>query len=136
MKTRFALCVPVVLLALTGCMTAGQHRDAVRDDAGDRLTAGTVQREIHVGMSSAEVVEVLGAPNMVTTDEQRREAWVWDKISTDRAYSRSSGYGTMLIIGGASNAGADSTSQRTLTVIVKFDEAGKVRDFAYRQSSF
>lgn len=136
MNKLFVAAVPLIVLALAGCMTAGQHRDALRDDSGDRLTAGTVQREIRVGMSSAEVVEVLGAPNMVTTDEQRREVWVWDKISTDRAYSRSTGYGTMLIIGGASKAGADTTSQRTLTVIVKFDEDNKVRDFAYRQSSF
>ena len=41
-------------------------------------------------------------------------------------------------VGGSygSSAGARSTSQRTLTVIVKFDERNLVRDFAYRSSSF
>lgn len=142
----------IFALSITGCMTAGQHKAAVRDDTGDRLTVGTVQREIKVGMSSAEVVEVLGAPNMVSTDAERREVWVYDKISTERAYSTSSGGVSALILGGAGvgdgvgggglggsysqGSGAASTSQRTLTIIIKYDEDSKVRDFAYRQSSF
>jgi hypothetical protein len=32
-------------------------------------------------------------------------------------------------------SGAASTSQRTLTVIIKFDSDSKVRDFSYRTSS-
>jgi outer membrane protein assembly factor BamE (lipoprotein component of BamABCDE complex) len=146
--------VPLCMLfiILSGCMTAGQHRQAVRDDQGDRISAGVVQREIREGMSSAEVIEVLGAPNMVTTDEKRREVWVYDRISTEHAYSTSSGGVSALILGGAvggtgaggggiglggsRGSGAASTSQRTLTIIIKFDEESKVRDFAYRQSSF
>jgi outer membrane protein assembly factor BamE (lipoprotein component of BamABCDE complex) len=124
----------------------------VSDQNRDRLTVGTVQREIRVGMSSADVVSVLGAPNMVTTDEQRQENWVYDKISTETAYSASSGGVSALILGGlvgsggaggggigggfSQGAGARSTTQRTLTIIVKFDGAQKVRDFAYRSSSF
>lgn len=126
-------------IALAGCQSAGEHGAAVRQgqDAGDKLTVGTVQREIRVGMTNAAVAEVLGAPNMVTTDEQRRETWVYDKVATDKVYSTSSGGVNAIIFGGGgSSAGAVSTTQRTLTVIVKFDEASKVRDFAYRSSSF
>lgn len=133
---------------ITGCQTAAEHRQAVRDDSGDRLTVGKVQREIRVGMTSADVISTLGSPNIVTTDDQRREVWVYDKISTDRAYSSSSGGVNILIlgIGGAGgglggagatgSSGASSTSQRTLTVIIKFDSESRVRDFAYHTSSF
>lgn len=148
--------IAVAILALTaaGCQSAADHASDVRAarDTGDRMTVGTVQREIRVGMTSAEVVSVLGAPNMVTTDDRRRENWVYDRISTETAYSGSSGGVNALILGGGpvgagiagggvgggygSSAGARSTSQRTLTVIVKFDEQNLVRDFAYRSSSF
>jgi outer membrane protein assembly factor BamE (lipoprotein component of BamABCDE complex) len=144
----------LVLIAplCVACTSVAQHRKEVRNDDADRLSVGKVQREIRVGMSSAEVVEVLGSPNMVTTDEKRREVWVYDKIATDHAYSTSSGGVSALILGGLAGAsgavgggvgpsfskgsGASSTSQRTLTIIIKFDEQNQVRDFAYRQSSF
>ena len=138
-------------LILTGCMSAQEHADAVRDD-GDKVTVGNVQREVHVGMSGAEVVAVLGSPNVVTTDEVRREVWVYDKIATEARYSRSSGGLAALLLGGVLTgdvlfggagsgstkyaAGASSTSQRTLTVVIYYDDANRVRDFAYHSSSF
>ncbi len=62
---------------LLGCSTAAEHRRAVQADDGGRLSAGQVQREIRLGMTNAEVVQALGSPNMVATDEQRREVWVY-----------------------------------------------------------
>ncbi len=108
------------------------------------MTVGTVQREIKLGMSGAEVATVLGSPNIVTTDSERRETWVYDKISTEVAYSKSGGAVAGLIFssagGGAGaghvKAGATSTSQRTLTVVIKFDDEGLVRDFSYHTSRF
>jgi len=138
----------IFLPILFGCQTAAEHRAAVSSQEGTNLSVGTVQREIKVGMSSAEVVQALGSPNMVTTDELRREVWVYDKIATDRAYSNSSGGINSLILGvggsvlgglgggASSSAGASSTSQRTLTIIIKFDAQSKVRDFAYHTTKF
>ena len=139
-------------LTLSGCMTAGEHRAAVQDNTSERLTVGTVQRKIQVGMPASEVAAVLGSPNIVTTDEKRREVWIYDKIATERAYSTSEGGISTLILGGAlvgsgligaavaphasQSAGAEATSQRTLTVIIKYDEQLKVRDFAYHASRF
>ena len=151
MKRQVIVLLPLLLIFF-GCTTASEHRQEVRADDKDRLSVGKVQREIKVGMSGAEVVEALGSPNIVTTDEQRREVWVYDKIATEHAYSTSSGGVSALILAGfisgnagagggilpgySKSAGASSTSQRTLTVVIKYDENGKVRDFAYRQSSF
>lgn len=130
----------MVLIAFVGCASADVHRRNVQNDAGDKLTVGKVQKNIKVGMSSAQVIEVLGSPNVVTTDEERREVWVYDKIATDVTYSQSeSGSGLSLIlvgVGGSGSSGSKSTSQRTLTVVVKFDKDNKVRDFAYHASSF
>ncbi len=125
-------------LLLTGCQSASKQAEDVQKAAagGDKLTVGKVQKEIRIGMSSSDVVAALGSPNIVTTDDQRRESWVYDKIATNAAYSQSGG-GLFLIIAGVSaNSGAASTTQRTLTVIIKFDENQKVRDFAYHSSSF
>jgi len=120
---------------LVSCQSASEHRKDV-EDSGDRLTVGTVQKEIRVGMSGAEVATILGSPNIVTTDEKRREVWVYDKISTTDVRSSSSGFGSLLLIGGQQEDSARSTSQKTFTVVIKFDEQGTVRDFAYHTSRF
>jgi outer membrane protein assembly factor BamE (lipoprotein component of BamABCDE complex) len=144
----------VCALVLPGCQSAQEHAADVEaaNAEASRLTVGTVQREIRVGMSGADVAIVLGSPNIVTTDEQRREVWVYDRISTTRAYSTSSGGVSALILGGAlvgdglvggstggnysSGAGAQATTQKTLTIVIKYDEQGLVRDFAYHTSTF
>ncbi len=135
---RFAPLIAVGL-AVAACQPASYHArevSAARNE-GDRLTVGTVQREIRQGMSGSEVVSVLGSPNVVTSDERRRETWVYDRISTERAYSESSGgVNALFLAGGGQRAGATQTSQRSLTVIIRFDESARVRDFTYRQSSF
>lgn len=102
----------------------------------EQLTVAKAQREIKVGMTSAQVVEALGSPNMVTTDAQRRETWVYDKVSTNVQYSKSKGGVWLLLFGAGGSAGSVSQNQRTLTIIVKFDAEGRERDFAYRTSSF
>lgn len=113
----------------------------------ERVTVGTVQKEIHLGMSATAVAQVLGAPNIVTTDPDRNEAWIYDKFATDVVYSRSRGGVLGLVLGTGSvagaglgvqtqEAGADSRSQRTLTVVIKFDADQRVRDFAYHTSRF
>jgi outer membrane protein assembly factor BamE (lipoprotein component of BamABCDE complex) len=141
------------LFSLGGCISAQQHSTDVQEGLqGDRLTVGTVQKEIRQGMSGAEVAQVLGSPNIVSTDEQGREVWIYDKIATDTAYSNSSGGIMSLILGGAPvgsgalgggvggssnySSGAASKSQRTLTVVIKFGEDRLVRDFAYHSSRF
>lgn len=122
---------------LGGCQSAGYHLDQVRADQSERsLTVGKVQKQIRVGMTNAEVVQVLGSPNLVTTDEDRREIWVYDKISTETAQSSTAGGVSILILGVGGSSGASSTSQRTLTVVVKFDKENRVRDFAYQTSRF
>ena len=135
MKTKYLIGLLLVLV-LSGCMTAPQHREAVQDTSGDRVTVGNVQREIKIGMSGADVAKVLGSPNIVTTDDERREVWIYDKFSTDTTVSANSGYGTLIILGTSSVSGSSSTTQRTLTVIIKFDKEKKVRDFAYHTSRF
>jgi len=121
----------LLTLFLFSC-SAGYHNNQVTND--QNLSVANVQKEIRVGMSGAEVTQALGSPNMITTDENRREVWVYDKISTTNAYSESSTGILSLIL--HKSSGASSNSQKTLTVIIKFDDNKKVRDFAYNTTRF
>ena len=134
MKIKF-LALILASLFLVGCKTASEHRRDIRDDTGDKVTVGKVQAEIKKGMSGAEVIAILGSPNIVTTDEEIRENWVYDKFATEGVYSTSTG-GLSILFLGERPVGAVSKTQRTLTIVIKFDKNKKVRDFAYHSSSF
>jgi len=119
-----------ILMGLAGC--GGKHAEIKED----RLTVGRVQGEVKVGMSAAQVAELLGSPNIITTDDKRREVWIYDKVSTDRVDTASSSYAGLIILGTNSSDRSSSQRQRTLTIIIKYDEEKRVRDFAYNATQF
>ena len=136
MKKMAGFFVWICLIALSGCASASSLRNDVQDNGKNSLTVGKVQRDIKLGMTSAQVAEILGSPNVVTTDEERREVWVYDKVASDVTASQSGGGWTLILFGSERNSAATSTTQRTLTIVIKFDKESKVRDFAYNSSKF
>lgn len=123
--------MPVLIAAgitmLSACSASYHAEQTQKSLQGDKVTVGTVQKEIKNGMSGAEVAAALGSPNIVSTDEMGREVWIYDKISTAKVQSS----GGLFI-----DTGATATSQQTLTIIIKFDENRRVREFAYHTSRF
>ena len=117
-------------VVLLGCSSSNPPQRA------EELTVGKVQGEIKVGMDAASVAEILVSPNIVTTDDKRREVWIYDKVSSDRVSQNSSIGGSIIILGGGTRWGSSSTTQRTLTIIIKYDDDKRVRDFAYNYTQF
>jgi outer membrane protein assembly factor BamE (lipoprotein component of BamABCDE complex) len=151
-KERLAVAVSLLAgMVMSGCMTAAEHQQSLSSAKEREMTVGVVQKEIRAGMSQADVAAALGSPNIVTRDSEGRETWIYDKIATEASYSRDSGgaagaagaggiAGMALILGGlggnySRDAGAASTTQKTLTVIIKFKDT-KVETFSYHASKF
>lgn len=122
----------LTVIGLGGC----RHHPEPPAEQPEKLTVGRVQGEIKVGMSAAAVAEILGSPNIVTTDEERREVWIYDKVSSDSVDTSNSVGGTIIIFGGQTSQREKTRTQKTLTIIIKFDENKLVRDFAYNYSQF
>ena len=113
----------------------------------NKLTLGKVQQTLQKGMSQGEIIVALGSPNMVTSDANGLETWVYDKLSTEvSSNSKKKGFnllggaiGSKIGIGatgGSSSTNSNtSTSQKTLTVVLKFIEK-KLDTFTYNASSF
>ena len=126
----------MITLGLTSIVLLGcQAQSPETPSKETKLTVGIVQKEIKKGMSQADVASVLGSPNIVTSEEENKETWVYDKISSRVDYQQSDAYGTLILVGISSTSGNTTTSQRTLTVIIKFNQ-GKVYDYKYHSSSF
>jgi outer membrane protein assembly factor BamE (lipoprotein component of BamABCDE complex) len=151
-----ALVIPVCL-ALAGCMSAARHQQELGSTNDRALTVGSVQQQIKVGVAQSDVAMTLGAPNIVTRDRQDRETWVYDKIATEASFSQDTGsvfaavmgHGAFSASGGDSGdvtanaggnysrqAGAASLTQRTLTVVIKFDRSNTVESLSYHSTTF
>jgi outer membrane protein assembly factor BamE (lipoprotein component of BamABCDE complex) len=129
-------------------MTASQHQKSLGSENEREMTVGQVQKEIRIGMSQAEVAETLGSPNILTKDSDNNEVWVYDKIASEASYSNSGGgisggagglIGSVLTLGlinYSQNSGAKSSTQKTLTVLIKFDLKQKVKSFSFHASKF
>ena len=134
MKTVYALAV-IAMMSFIGCTTV-DNRSNLQSVKEQDITVGKVQKEVRVGMSGAQVAEALGSPNIVTKDEGGDETWVYDKIATEASYSENSSGLFLVLYGSTSRSGAASTTQRTLTVVIKYDANSKVISFSYHASKF
>jgi outer membrane protein assembly factor BamE (lipoprotein component of BamABCDE complex) len=113
----------------------------------NKLTLGKVQQTLKKGMSQGEIVVALGSPNLVTSDADGLETWVYDKLSTEvNSNNSKKGFnilggalggtvGAGAIVGSSSKNSNTSTSQKTLTVILKFVDK-KLDIFTFNASSF
>jgi outer membrane protein assembly factor BamE (lipoprotein component of BamABCDE complex) len=133
MKLSHLFVIITSSILFVGCLNPRDVHESVRGDDKSTISVGVAQKNIKVGMSGAAVAEVLGSPNIVSTDEEGRQVWIYDRVTTSVRATTASGPLT-LVVGGA--AGASERSQSTLTIIVKFDKAEKVRDLAYHTSKF
>ncbi len=148
---RFGIAVVSAGLALATLLTPGCARK-LHSEQDRNMTLGIVQKEIRVGMSSVEVAEALGSPNMVRRDSAGNESWIYDKIATEASYKNSSSNanagvgaagipGNVLVLGNVNagrskNRGSSATTQKTLTVIIRYDKDDKVETFSYHTSTF
>lgn len=128
-KLAYTMTGVLVLSALCACATATAPRD-------QELTVGLVQKEIRVGMAQAEVAEALGSPNIVSKDAEGHEAWIYDKMATEASTRSSGGGGSILVLAYSRSEAVSRTSQKTLTVVIKFGQDSRVASFSYHASSF
>ncbi len=121
------------LLVSSCAQNAAWHSQQIEQQEKQNFSIGVVQKDIKKGMTGGQVAEVLGSPNIVSTDENGNEVWIYDKFHTEGVASGSNG-----ITLGLSNigAGAARKSQSTITIVIKYDAQSKVRDIAYHKSSF
>jgi len=123
----------VIVFATTSC-NAKQFYNETYCDA-KRLELGNVQKEICEGMGQDQVAVVLGSPNIVTKDKDKKETWVYDKIATEVRQSGSSGL-MLFCQTGADYVSRRDVSQKTLTVVIKFNADKTVESICYHSSKF
>ena len=133
----------LVIFMISGCITTEirsptePFQDAETQETSNRLTHGQVQLTLKKGITTQnEVLEIFGAPNIVTTDSTGLEVWTYQKHAIVEKSDSSNVYGTIILFGAGNKATGFEKSSRTMTLIIKFDENKKVIDFKSMSTSF
>ena len=125
--------VTLAALLLLGC--------AANNSQINRLTLGTVQKTVYEGANQTEIMEALGAPNIITNNSSGREVWTYDRIS--REVQASSGmvvtwWNPISWLAGIASGSSSrsSTTSKSITVLITFDNNKRVSDFKYQRLEF
>jgi len=121
------------------------------------LTAGMVKRHVRLNETTqADVLQVFGAPNIITRDRGGREVWTYDRQSMASAaevadwnaggsaaamaggIAGDSVVGGGAVLGGSAGKGgsAGQVSSATFTLMLTFDENDIVRDYRMQATQF
>ena len=118
-----------------GCMQTPQLPE--RTSKNSDLTHGNVQLNLHVGETTqTQVLEAFGAPNITSIDGSNQEVWTYQRQATVAESSSVSNYWTIVLTGGTAKAAGFEQTQRTMTLLIKFDANKVVSDFRSRSSDF
>lgn len=121
-KTHIVVCL--FGFTLTACVQAPLATIPARQIETQKVTLGNVQRIVKVGASNSEVIDALSSPNIVTSNKDGTETWVYDKVITEAEYVQ------------RSNSGVAVKSSRTMIVVIKFDKNSRVENVQYRQTAY
>ena len=97
------------------------------------LTTGVVKTQIHKGHTSqAEIVKLIGSPNIITKNKEGDEVWTYSRQSFD---SESGGFAGGLLLFGGGKA-FSSASSNSFDLIITFDKKSIVKDYSLISSQF
>lgn len=133
------LILAIILSIATSSFAAMRSAKVSKNNAPmpvQELTLGTVQKYIQTGTTQATVVKVLGSPNIVTRDAYGKDTWIYDKVSSASSYNVDGSYKTLIFIGHHKSRENVENIEKTLTVVIKFNQNYRVESYTYYMSQF
>ena len=120
----------LILLAIIFILTACTTMEAPQKS---NLTTGMVKAKIQKGMTTqTEVLQLLGAPNLVTKDKTGQEVWTYSRQSFQ---SKSSGVSGALILITGTKA-VSSAASTSFDLIITFNNKNIVQSYSMISSQF
>ena len=132
MRIQFKSIIIFAMLAtfLTGCATFPQKNEPTQKS---NLSVGMAKKEIIKGKTNqAEIMQLFGAPNLITKNRNNDEVWNYNKMSYQSMSGKDAG---SLIFWGGSRAMSSSTTQ-SFDLIITFDENDVVKDYSIISAAY
>lgn len=128
------------ILMITGCTNT--QNDVTTQKSN--LTVGMIKTKVIEGKTTQnDVIELFGAPNLITTNSEENEVWTYSRSSYDtKASSKSSNsgiVGTGAILGvfrGSTSSAVTNASTSSFDFIVTFNKKGIVQKYKIISASY
>lgn len=115
------------IVSLSACVSTS------RPPQKSNLTAGVVQTSLQEGVTSqADIVKLLGAPNIVARNKNNEVVWTYSRQSFD---SESGGFAGGLLFFAGTKAFSSSASA-SVDLIITFDKNNIVKSYSFVTSQF
>lgn len=132
MKMTNIILISSIIFLLGGCAT---HSPS--SPSQNPYTQGKVTLNLKKGVTTQhQVAEVFGAPNIVTQDSDGDQVWIYQKDNVTIESNATSNYFTIFLAGVSSRSSDYQQSSQTMTLIIHFNENGRVKDFKSMSTSF
>ncbi|HCM42302.1 MAG TPA: hypothetical protein DIS66_03180 [Candidatus Omnitrophica bacterium] len=147
MKFLSLFSLVAVSLLFSSCASSSRETGIGNSDPA---SYGLAKKKLIVNETTQqEVIHTFGAPNITTKGTNGiGEVWTYEKVSSEYAHSQASVGAGGGASGGGSNVGGGgllfgnygqqkgSTSVRTVTLIITFDEREVVKDYRIMETNF
>ena len=131
------LLVAISLVVISGCSTT-QNGTSDSTYASYLGAAKSAERRVILGMGAPNIAAVLGSPSMIADHGNDETTWTYDGISSDVSYARNGNAIVGVIFDRSFDNSIvkemDPSLQPTMTVVIRFNQYDRVRDFSYYTS--
>ncbi len=133
----------IMVLLVAGMFGACTNQQVVPTQKSN-LTAGMVKKGVVEGVTSqTDVINLFGAPNLITTNSQGNEVWTYSKSSYGSSSSSArAGLGGLAtgalvgVFGASGNVAVSNTSTSSFDLIITFAKNGIVEKYRMISASY
>jgi len=127
----------IIMFAFAGVLLIQGCSSTPKDEKNSPFTTGNVQLSLKQGVTTqAEVLEKFGPPNIAAVDSTGNDLWTYQKFATVTQSSGQGGYFWLVIVGGNTGTSGLEQTQKTMTLIIKFDQDKKIKEFKSMSTNF
>lgn len=127
------LFIILLIFTIIGC----SNTNLIEPEQKSNLTVGVIKNKIVEGKTTQnEILELFGAPNIITTNSDGKEVWNYSKSSyQSEVQGKENGF-SLLLLGKSKSSVISTSSTISLDLLIIFNKQNIVEKYKIISSSF
>lgn len=127
----------LLISIVVGCSNKNNNQNMIVPEQKSNLSVGMAKSKIVEGKTTQnEVMEIFGAPNIITVNSEGNEVWNYSKSSYQSGGQGSSSGWSILLAGSSNSSVLSNSSSASMDLIITFNKKGIVEKYRVISSAF